>query len=495
MRPDHRLFGWLASGVALVSGTAAVTVKFDGPLVAAIYSASALIFAAVYRRQRDPFSATATAFFGSLILVHLFAIDFRIRYLFEGAPSEVPFVSESGLSLALVLGTLAAVGFILPHVEARWASVAAGLLLMVLIVPYEFSGVVLVVTWAALYVVALVADQRMRVIPATEATSPGEQMASLVERPLLIPAACAGLFAVIHAVSWELPIRANPDGLRLSSPYSDTDVQSALPLILTAAAVAWISHDGWLRRANIIAALAFTPWLLPFQIWPSALAVSFCLVAGALLVLSARDSTDGAIIYDAGAALLVSVALLVTLAFVAPPTRLTVDERTTDLPVPFLNGATVALGALIALAGLGIWIHRDHLLRRPVTHWLTLLAAGLAIYALSVSIVDLFQNLVDSPARDSSLKTYQRQAQVALSILWSLAGGLAFVGGIVLRAAVLRLAGLALLGLATTKVFLYDLSSLDAAYRVVSFIGLGLLLLISSWAYQRWTPHAAQSSP
>jgi uncharacterized membrane protein len=74
-------------------------------------------------------------------------------------------------------------------------------------------------------------------------------------------------------------------------------------------------------------------------------------------------------------------------------------------------------------------------------------------------------------------------------------GGLAFIGGIVLRSAVLRLAGLALLGLATTKVFLYDLNSLDAAYRVVSFIGLGLLLLISSWAYQRFTPHAAHSSP
>jgi uncharacterized membrane protein len=241
--------------------------------------------------------------------------------------------------------------------------------------------------------------------------------------------------------------------------------------------------------------LAFTPWLLPFQVWPSALAVSLCLVAGVLLVLSARDSTDEAIVHGGGAALLATVALLETLAFVAPPTRLTVDGRTSDLPLPFVNGATVACGALIALAGLGIWTHRGHPLRRPVSHWLSLLAAAVVIYALSVSIVDVFQHLVDQPSRDSSVRTYQRHAQVALSMLWSVVGGLAFVGGIVLRSAVLRLAGLALLGLATTKVFLYDLGSLDAAYRVVSFIGLGLLLLISSWAYQRFTPSAAQSPP
>jgi uncharacterized membrane protein len=55
----------------------------------------------------------------------------------------------------------------------------------------------------------------------------------------------------------------------------------------------------------------------------------------------------------------------------------------------------------------------------------------------------------------------------------------------------LRAGGLALLALATTKVFLFDLASLDATYKVPSFIGLGLLLLVSSYAYQRLKPQAA----
>ena len=42
---------------------------------------------------------------------------------------------------------------------------------------------------------------------------------------------------------------------------------------------------------------------------------------------------------------------------------------------------------------------------------------------------------------------------------------------------------LALLGLATAHVFVYDLASLHASYRVLSFVGLGALLLASSYAY------------
>ena len=35
------------------------------------------------------------------------------------------------------------------------------------------------------------------------------------------------------------------------------------------------------------------------------------------------------------------------------------------------------------------------------------------------------------------------------------------------------------------KVFFYDMSELQRVYRIVSFIGLGVLLLAISFAYQR----------
>ncbi len=49
----------------------------------------------------------------------------------------------------------------------------------------------------------------------------------------------------------------------------------------------------------------------------------------------------------------------------------------------------------------------------------------------------------------------------------------------------LRLAALGLLTLTTAKVFLLDLSWLDTPYRIVSFLGLGLILLWVSVRYSR----------
>ena len=49
----------------------------------------------------------------------------------------------------------------------------------------------------------------------------------------------------------------------------------------------------------------------------------------------------------------------------------------------------------------------------------------------------------------------------------------------------IRRAGLALLGLATAKVFIVDLAALDVAYRVLSLVGLGVLLLVSALVYAR----------
>ena len=51
-----------------------------------------------------------------------------------------------------------------------------------------------------------------------------------------------------------------------------------------------------------------------------------------------------------------------------------------------------------------------------------------------------------------------------------------------------RLGGLALLALAIAKVWTYDLSELDELARVLSFVGLGLLLLVGAFAYQRLRP-------
>ena len=69
--------------------------------------------------------------------------------------------------------------------------------------------------------------------------------------------------------------------------------------------------------------------------------------------------------------------------------------------------------------------------------------------------------------------------------MWALyASGLLVVGQI-RRLRLLRVMALALLSMTTLKVFIWDLSSLDRAYRIISFIMLGAILLVVSYFYQR----------
>ncbi|MEZ4569632.1 MAG: DUF2339 domain-containing protein [Thermomicrobiales bacterium] len=93
--------------------------------------------------------------------------------------------------------------------------------------------------------------------------------------------------------------------------------------------------------------------------------------------------------------------------------------------------------------------------------WIMALAGALAVYLLSVAVVDEFQSRVGDAA--ITLETLQKQAQVALSILWATLGGTAFAAGILRFGPPVRIFGLAL-ALATIKVFIVDLASLDTSY-------------------------------
>jgi uncharacterized membrane protein len=75
--------------------------------------------------------------------------------------------------------------------------------------------------------------------------------------------------------------------------------------------------------------------------------------------------------------------------------------------------------------------------------------------------------------------------QLSLSVVWGLyASGLLIVGQL-RRLLLLRVMGLALLSLTIVKAFIWDLSSLDRIYRIISFIMLGAILLVVSYFYQK----------
>src|SRR5262249_46996552 len=106
----------------------------------------------------------------------------------------------------------------------------------------------------------------------------------------------------------------------------------------------------------------------------------------------------------------------------------------------------------------------------------TLVAVAL-VYLPSVAIVDTWTT--------GDAGNPGQTPQLLLSALWGATGLAALIFGLVRDERRLRLGGLLLLAIAVAKVFLFDLTTLESIYRVLSFVALGLLLLTAAFAYQR----------
>jgi uncharacterized membrane protein len=171
---------------------------------------------------------------------------------------------------------------------------------------------------------------------------------------------------------------------------------------------------------------------------------------------------------ELGVALFLALAVGHVLLFEAPPDALLVGV---DSLAKALIGIGMIAGACIAVSRLLEPEPKD---RRTA---LEVIALAAAVYIPSVVIVDTWTT---GDASDPG-----QTAQLLLSAFWSLTGLATIVYGLVRAQRAVRMAGLALLGLAVAKVFVFDLSQLDSIYRVLSFLALGLLLLAGAFAYQR----------
>lgn len=203
--------------------------------------------------------------------------------------------------------------------------------------------------------------------------------------------------------------------------------------------------------------------------WAAGSAALACLATRLDASPDAAGSSAERLLLAAGAFLLLAVGHV--LLHEAPPSAIVTGVD--DL------GSALAAIAACAAAALACW----HFARRinPVgAAAVGFLGAGCLVYLGSVLIVDTIGVGSDGESRQAG--------QVWLSVFWTVTGLGAVVWGLVGRTANVRLGGLALLGIAVAKVWTYDLSELDQLARVLSFIGLGLLLLLGAFAYQRIKP-------
>ncbi|HJZ67910.1 MAG TPA: DUF2339 domain-containing protein [Blastocatellia bacterium] len=117
----------------------------------------------------------------------------------------------------------------------------------------------------------------------------------------------------------------------------------------------------------------------------------------------------------------------------------------------------------------------------------------LAIVMLSTEVLGYFgKKLIAGDAAAEELRDLGLAQQLWLSLVWTIYGGAMLTVGIARRSKLLRVMALLLLGLTIFKVFLFDLSSLEKLYRIISFVVLGAILLAVSFLYQRYRQRLAE---
>ena len=170
----------------------------------------------------------------------------------------------------------------------------------------------------------------------------------------------------------------------------------------------------------------------------------------------------------AGAAGYLGLAVAHVVTLDAPPAHL-FSQRADRSGAAAVLVAAAAAGALAAtrrLAKAGAW-----------AWWI---AGVLAVYGVSIAILDVSGKVFPGETEEAAF----RSGHTAVSAFWGLlALGLLYAG--LKRWRSLRVAGLALFGVSLAKLFLFDLGSLSSITRALSFLAIGMVLLVGGFFYQR----------
>ncbi|MDP3063477.1 MAG: DUF2339 domain-containing protein [Chloroflexota bacterium] len=162
----------------------------------------------------------------------------------------------------------------------------------------------------------------------------------------------------------------------------------------------------------------------------------------------------------------------------------TLNPRTFTLVLNFHFLTFLVVLAVVLFAAYLYWRQRQELLEgeRYVFLALVVVANFAAVWVLSAEALRFFDS------REVRLGTDLSSAKnLSLTILWAVYAIGVIGAGIVRRSSRVRLAGLALLGIPVLKLFVFDVFLLEQVYRVAAFVTLGVLLLATGLAYQRYS--------
>ena len=143
---------------------------------------------------------------------------------------------------------------------------------------------------------------------------------------------------------------------------------------------------------------------------------------------------------------------------------------------PIFNLLLLAYLAPVILSAIGYWLVHKAPLRR-----LLALATGVCLFVfVNLEIRDLWNGaaLIDIPISEGEMYTY--------STVWLLLAIAAIIAASLFNQSRLYKTGMSTLLIVVLKIFLFDTADLDNLWRVASFMGLGICLLLLAWFHQRF---------
>ena len=317
---------------------------------------------------------------------------------------------------------------------------------------------------------------------------------SLAPRLARIAAAEGTLKPWDGLVSFVLPVLTAGLGfLAFYSLLSPAIVDWAAPWLAVAFAAFYLlltrlPETGILRRGagalsslHLTAAIVFLTIAIPLKTHGRWLTIGWLVEGAVLMWLSRRVGSMLLRVF----ALLATILGLGALVLVNPPAA----------GRPILNERFATYCVAIAVCAFIAWLASkapDEGDGQPLLPWRSLSAA--AVLAVNLLILLAFSLEIHSywwlrrgheAYSYYGMRDYWMYAQFSYSALFMLFGGALLSVGFLKQSAFLRWQALILLAATVAKVFLVDTEQLNHGLRILSFIGLGVLLLSVSYVYQR----------
>ena len=495
---------------ALVLLICATELQFSSFNAIYCYAAEITLIVLVSRRKNgEMLWVTAIALLVWATLALLFTDHAMIM---SGVEGFMPVLNPRVLAFLLLIGAAATGVTMGPGIDRSWTPLARGTLhavwagLLSLILPLEIND--------ALSHAGQAAETLMQrhlnymIIPAIGVAWAiyGALLAHFVRgrrNPVLLTSAgLIGLLAVVVTASWDLALYMPNEWF---APILNLHFAAS---VLTAVCLAWMArtYDSIEGVFGKISQVFTAGWILVgFATITAEVVDTFEKTIRTmgedggdsferLMILAALWTIYGVVVFWIGSRQMRSVPLVAGLVLVCAGWLTALLRGIAFEPITVFNpvmnmraGMMVVVGA--GLVAMRILADRTIELRtwlKPIPPVLRILTALLLLTLVTGEIRDYFEKAIAYQNPETATTELENIKQLMLSGAWLAFSITLMAYGIMGRERILRVLAIVLFGLAILKIFIYDLSFLETLYRIFSFIGLGLILLVVSYLYQKY---------